>query len=86
MERVLGAPLLNPQILSLAGVLFQFNARHSCGLRYVVPIRFQERGPGCAAMGGPSIGDWGECQMDFCTAETSGVTVYHATSVGSSAC
>ena len=44
-------------------------------------VRFQELGPGCAEIGGPSIGSWGQCTMHLCTAETTGVTVYHPTEV-----
>ena len=46
-------------------------------------VSFQEEGPGCAAIGGPSIGSWGHCTMHLCTAAVtdSYITVYYPTKV-----
>ena len=46
-------------------------------------VRFQEAQHGCAAMGGPSIGEWGQCTMDLCRAEhgPAKTTVYYPTRV-----
>ena len=60
-----------------------FSERNTCGDRYVATVSFQEEGPGCAAMGGPSIGSWGHCTIHLCTAAVtdSHITVYYPTKI-----